>query len=109
MTSTNTPVVEPLSGPTGRLVAAHRGELHEALRRRGVSNPRLFGSVARGDDHEGSDVDLLVQFGSDTSLFDILKLQDELEGILGVNVDLVSEAGLKDRVRLRVLQDLIAL
>jgi predicted nucleotidyltransferase len=79
------------------------------LRRHGVSNPRLFGSVARGDDQEGSDVDLLVHFASGTSLFDILKLQDELEGILGVNVDLVSEAGLKDRVRLRVRQDLIAL
>ncbi len=79
------------------------------LRRHGVSNPRLFGSVARGDDHEGSDVDILVEFAPSTSLFTILRIQDELETILGVEVDLIPDAGLKDRVRVRVQRDLIAL
>lgn len=109
MTSAATPVAEPLSGPTGRLVAAHRGELREVLRRHGMSNPRLFGSVARGDDHEGSDVDILVDFAAGTSLFTILRIQDELETILGVEVDLIPDAGLKDRVRVRVQRDLMAL
>lgn len=104
-----TPAVEPLSGPTGRLVAAHRREVREVLRRHGVANPRLFGSVARGDDHVGSDVDILVDFASGTSLFDILRIQDELQEILGVDVDLVPDAGLKDRVRVRAERDLIEL
>jgi uncharacterized protein len=99
----------PLSGPTGRLISAHRGELLEVLRRHGVSNARVFGSVARGDDHEGSDVDLLVEFAPGTGLFTVARIQDELEEILGVEVDLVPEAGLKATVRDRVERDLIAL
>lgn len=109
MSSTATPVLEPLSGPTGRLVAAHRGELREVLRRHGVTNARLFGSVARGDDQEGSDVDILVDFAPGTGLIKILSIEAELEAILDVQVDLVPDAGLKDRVRARVQRDLIAL
>lgn len=99
----------PLGGPTGRLLAAHRGEVLATLSRHGMSNPRLFGSVARGDDQDGSDVDLLVDLASGTSLFDILRVQDELETILGVRVDLVSSTGFKSQVRSRVERDLIAL
>lgn len=109
MTKTATPEVVPLSGPTGRLVAAHRDQLREVLERHGVRNARLFGSVARGDDHDGSDLDVLVDFAPRRSLFTILRIQDELEAILGVPVDLVPASGLKDRVRVRVQQDLIAL
>jgi predicted nucleotidyltransferase len=109
MPSTSVPVVEPLSGPTGRLVATHWDDLHEVLRRHGVTNARLFGSVARGDDHEGSDVDILVDFAPGTTLFGVLKIQDELESILGVEVDLIPDSGLKDRVRVRVQRDKIAL
>ena len=109
MASTPSPVVEPLSGPTGRLVAAHRDELREVLRRHGVTNARLFGSVARGDDHEGSDVDLMVDFPGGTSLIDIIGIEFELEDILGVSVDLVPADGLKDRVRMSAGRDVIAL
>ncbi len=109
MSSAAAPTVEPLGGPTGRLVAAHRDELREVLRRHGVTNARLFGSVARGDDNEDSDVDLLVDFAPGTGLFTVLWIQDELETILGVEVDLIPDAGLKDRVRVRVQRDLIAL
>lgn len=83
--------------------------MREVLDRHGVKSPRLFGSVARGDDHAGSDVDLLVQFAPGTSLFAVLRIQDELETILGVEVDLAPEGGLKERVWQRVQQDLIAL
>lgn len=109
MASTAASVVEPLSGPTGRLVVAHRGELREVLARHGVSNARIFGSVARGDEHKGSDLDLLVDFAPGTGLFTIATIQQELEDILGVEVDLVPERGLKDRVRRRVEQNLVAL
>jgi len=54
----------------------------------------LFGSVARGDDHEGSDVDFLVEFERGSSLFDLLHPQDELTQLLGVPVDVLSAGGL---------------
>lgn len=79
------------------------------LHRHGVTNVRVFGSVARGDDEPDSDVDLLVDFPPRTSLFTILRLQDELEEMLGAKVDLVSDSGLLARIRTRVERDLIAL
>ena len=109
MTKVATSARRPLSGPTGRLVSNHRSELHDALRRHGVTNARIFGSVARGDDHEGSDLDLLVDFAPDTSLLDIIGIQMELEELLGVSVDLVPSTGLKERVRASAEPDLIAL
>lgn len=109
MNSTSPSNLAPLSGPTGRVVAAHRHELRDVLQRHGMTNAQLFGSVARGEDQPGSDVDILVDFPAGTSLFTILRVQDELEEILGVAVDLISRSGLKSRVRTRVQQDLIAL
>jgi predicted nucleotidyltransferase len=100
---------KPLSGPTGRRVAAHRSEIRDVLLRHGVTNPEIFGSAARGDDHEGSDVDILVDFPPGTSIIDIIGIQHELEDVLGVHVDLVPRSGLKERVRVRAAKDLIAL
>lgn len=57
----------------------------------------MFGSVARGDAGEDSDIDLLVDFEPDSSLFDLLHLTEELEQLLGHRVDVVSTGGLKDR------------
>lgn len=93
----------------GRVVVSKRDELLDALSRHGVSNVRVFGSVARGDDRPDSDVDLLVDFPPRTSLFTILRMQEELEEILGANVDLVPDSGLQARIRARVERDLIAL
>lgn len=103
------PIRKPLSGPTGRRVADHRGELLDLLRRHGVTNPEIFGSAARGDDHEGSDVDILVDFPPGTSIIDIVGIQHEAEGLLGVPVDLVPRSGLKERVRSRAAKDLLPL
>lgn len=103
------PVRKPLSGPTGRRVATRRGELLEVLRRHGVTNPEVFGSAARGDDHEGSDVDLLVDFAPGTDIVDIIGIKHELEAVLGVPVDLVPRNGLKERVRTRAAKDLLPL
>lgn len=109
MTETAAPARKPLSGPAGQRVAAHRGELREVLHRHGVTNPEVFGSAARGDDREGSDVDILVDFPPGTSIIDIIGIQHELEDLLGVHVDLVPRNGLKERVRARAAKDLIAL
>lgn len=109
MTEHVPPARKPLSGPTGRRVDANRGELHEVLRRHGVTNPAIFGSAARGDDQENSDVDLLVDFAPGTSIIDIIGIQRELEALLGVPVDLVPRNGLKERVRKRAQKDLLPL
>lgn len=109
MTEVATTARRPLSGPTGRLVSTHRSELHDTLRRHGVTNAHIFGSVARGDDHEGSDLDLLVDFAPNTSLLDIIGIQMELEELLGISVDLIPSTGLKERVRASAEPDLIAL
>lgn len=109
MTETAAPARKPLSGPSGRRVAAHRGELREVLQRHGVTNPEIFGSTARGDDHEGSDVDIIVDFPQGTSIIDIIGIQHELEDLLGVPVDLVPRNGLKERVRAKAVKDLLPL
>ena len=109
MTEIATPARKPLSGPTGRRVAAHRRELREVLRRHGVTNPEIFGSVARGDDHEDSDVDLLVDFAPGTDIIDIIAMQRELQEVLGAHVDLVPRTGLKERVRSRAAMDVLPL
>lgn len=82
--------------PQAKRVATRRGELLEVLRCHGVTNPEIFGSAARGDDREDSDVDLLVDFAPRT---DIIGIKRELEDVLGVPVDLVPRNGLKERVR----------
>ncbi len=106
--TTSSPSVS-LGGPTGRIVTAKRQEIAEVLTRHGVSNPRIFGSVARGDERPGSDLDLMVEFAPGTSLLDIIGIQLELEDLLGVPVDLVPTSGLKERVRASAAPDLIAL
>ena len=90
-------------------MATHRRELYDVLRHHGVTNPEIFGSAARGDDHEGSDVDMLVDFPPGTSIIDIIGVQHELEDLLGVPVDLVPRSGLKERVRARAAKDLLPL
>lgn len=57
----------------------------------------IFGSVARGEERQGSDIDLLVEFEPGSSLFDLMRLEDELSALLGVQIDVVSAGGLKDR------------
>lgn len=70
-----------------------------------VSNPRVFGSVVRGDDHEDSDLDILVDTLPDTSLFDLGGLQLELEKLLGVPVDVRTPGDLHPKFRSAVLSE----
>ena len=72
-----------------------------------VKQLAIFGSRARGDNRPGSDLDLLVDFepNSKIDLFDFVALKLDLEGLLGVSVDLVEREALKHRVRDSVLAD----
>jgi uncharacterized protein len=80
-----------------------------ALRRHGVVRAGMFGSVARGDHRDDSDVDFLVEFEQGKSLFDLVELQFELEEILGRKADVVTYAGLHKRIRDRVLREQVQL
>ncbi len=85
------------------LLNSHRSE----LRGFGVNSLRLFGSVARDEATEDSDVDVLVAFEEPPSYASFMKLRIFLEDILGARVDLVTETGLKDRARPQVEKDAI--
>ncbi|WP_230204774.1 nucleotidyltransferase family protein [Parafrankia elaeagni] len=78
----------------------------EVCRRYGVAELSVFGSVARGDDTDSSDVDLLYVLAPDSTLgFEIVDLRDDLEKIVGRHVDLVAKSRLKWVIRDRVLAE----
>ncbi|WP_206065054.1 helix-turn-helix domain-containing protein [Nocardioides sp. JQ2195] len=70
-------------------LAARRQQVRELFERAGLPEPRVFGSVARGDDHSDSDIDLMVEFSDAHDIVDLLSLEHELELLLTFNVDLV--------------------
>jgi predicted nucleotidyltransferase len=77
--------------------------------RHGASNVRIFGSVAEGKADEASDVDFLVDMEPGRSLFDLGGLLMDLQNLLGRKVDVVTEAGLRDRIRRRVQEQAVRL
>lgn len=84
---------------------AHREDILGLAARFGVAEVRVFGSVARGEDAEGSDVDLLVRWGDGASLTDWAGFQQEVEHLLGRPVDVVSEVSLHWYIRDKVLAE----
>lgn len=68
----------------------NRQVIREAVTRRRAENPRIFGSVLHGTDHNGSDIDILVDALPDTTLFDLGGLQEELSEKLGVPVQILT-------------------
>jgi hypothetical protein len=75
----------------------------------GARNVRVFGSVARGEADEQSDIDLLVDMEPGRTLLDLGGLLMDLQALLGHNVDVVTKRGLKPRIRERVLAEAVAL
>lgn len=70
-------------------------------------NARIFGSVLKGVDHDGSDLDLLVDATAETTLMDLGAIRFELKQLLGVGVDVLTPNGLPDSFRDRVLKEAI--
>lgn len=75
----------------------------------GATNVRVFGSAARNERRQGSDLDLLVRMEEGRSLFDLIALGQELEDRLGVAVDVISESGLSPYLRDRILSEAVPL
>ena len=91
------------------LVKTKREDILRTATRHGAYNVRIFGSVARGEADCESDIDLLVDMEAGRSLLDLSGLLIDLEDLLGCNVDVVTERGLRDRIRERVLKEAVAL
>jgi uncharacterized protein len=90
---------------TAEIVQAKRDEILRIAERHGVRDVRVFGSVARGDATENSDIDLLVSAGEETSPWFPAALVAELERLLGRKVDVVTEDGLYWLLRRRILHE----
>ena len=92
-----------------QLLLSRREEVLRLAAAHGARRVRLFGSLARGEEREESDVDLLVEMEEGRTLLDLGGLQQALEELLGLPVDLVTERSLPPRVRRQVLAEAIPL
>ena len=91
------------------LLRGKREQILAAAARHGARNVRVFGSVARGQADENSDIDLLVEMEPGRSLMDHAALWLDLQEIVGHRVDVVSDRGIKPRIRDRVLREAVPL
>lgn len=86
-----------------------REEILQIAAKHGARRVRIFGSVARGEADAASDFDLLVEMEPGRSLLDLGGLLMDLQDLLGCRVDIVTEKGLRERIRDRVLREAVAL
>jgi uncharacterized protein len=86
----------------------HRDRIREIALRHRVKNVRVFGSVLHGDDTEDSDLDLLVEPTSETTLMDIAKIQLELKQLLNIDVDVLTPKALPNKFREQVINEVQA-
>ena len=83
----------------------NREAIRAAVERRRAANPRVFGSVLRGEDREDSDLDILADPSPDTSLLDLCGLENDLEALLGVRVEVLTPGCLSRHFRDRVVAE----
>jgi hypothetical protein len=86
-------------------LARHRHTIRQVVEEHRARNPRVFGSVLRGEDAETSDLDILVDPDGDMRLFDLGAIHYELNRLLGVPVDVVTPASLPARTRERIIAE----
>jgi len=91
------------------LLQAKREDILRIAKEYGAYNVRIFGSVARGEADSESDIDFLVDMEPGHSLLDLGGLLMDLQDLLGRDVDVVTERGLRERIRARVLREAVPL
>jgi uncharacterized protein len=83
----------------------YREDIRRIVSENRSGNPRVFGSVLRGEDAEGSDLDLIIDPTPDTSLMDVARIQGRLEQLMGISVDVLTPASLPESYRGRVISE----
>jgi uncharacterized protein len=91
------------------LLESQRDEIRRIAALHGVSNIRVFGSVARRQDSSGSDIDLLVDLEHGRSLLDLIAVKQDLEDLLGREIDLITERSVSPYLRESVLASAVRL
>jgi uncharacterized protein len=91
--------------PIDYLLRTYRDEILQLAKQHGITNVRIFGSVARGEAASTSDLDLLIDLDPDRSLLDRIGFMQDLEDLLGVPVHAVTEKGLHPLMRTSILSD----
>lgn len=86
-----------------------RAEILAIAEQHGAFNVRIFGSVARGEEREDSDIDFLVDMEINRSLLDRIGLMQDLEDLLGRKIDIATVQGLRDYFRERIMNQAISL
>jgi len=86
-----------------------RAEILEIAARHGAHNVRVFGSLARRQQHPGSDLDILVKLGPKQTLLDLVAIKQDLEDLLGCKVDVVTEEAISPYIRREVLKEAVAI
>lgn len=94
---------------TRQMILEKRDAILEIARRHGAHDVRIFGSVARGDAGESSDLDLLVRFEPSRSLLDHAGLIGDLEDMLAIKVDVIDEDGMRPRFREAIMREALPL
>ena len=97
----------PADWPIARYIATLRRHRHMLSERYHVESLGVFGSYVRNEQHDGSDLDLLVTFKQTPSLFTLVALQDELSELLGTPVDVVLKTSLKPRIGQHILREVV--
>lgn len=91
------------------LLKVKREAILRIAAKHGARNVRVFGSVARGESDDRSDIDIVVEMEHGRSLLDLAALWRELNELLGIRVDVVTDKGLRDSIREEVLREAIPL
>jgi len=94
---------------TLELIQDKKSDILAIAARHGAKNIRLFGSVARGEDNEASDIDLLVSMEKNRSLYDLIGLQQDIQQILKRRVDVLTDKSINRYLQAQILQEAISL
>ena len=96
-------LMNKLTTNQGLVISGDKERLLELCRQYGVASMKVFGSVARGEENEESDIDILVRFVRPLSLLKLVRFERELSELLGRRVDLVTEQALSPYIRSSVM------